>query len=410
MNVEWFIARRLLLKGNNGKSVVLPIVRIAVVGIALGVCVMLLSLFVIVGFKQEITGKLSGFVSHLNIVPYASYDSSEGTCVRDAASLVAEFQGMEGVTNVYGYIEKPSILKSETEIHGVVMKGVDSTCNTSFFQQHLQEGRMPDFGGDKTSNDILISRTVATMLGVSVGDNILAYFVQEPPRVRKLNVVGIYNTGFKEYDDVMALIDIRHLARLNGWQPGEVSGVAMNVKDMRDVEMYQDAVYDVLDAKGMSYLVKTFKDEAPQIFDWLALLNMNVWVILILIITVAGVNMVSGLLILILDKTPLIGMLKALGCRNVSLRRLFLYIAGRLMFKGLLWGNVLAFLLAGIQVCFQVIRLDPATYYMDAVPLDFNLWYVFLLDVGVMALIVLILIVPTMLISRISPVKAIHFE
>ena len=138
MNVEWFIARRLLLKGNNGKSVVLPIVRIAVVGIALGVCVMLLSLFVIVGFKQEITGKLSGFVSHLNIVPYASYDSSEGTCVRDAASLVAEFQGMEGVTNVYGYIEKPSILKSETEIHGVVMKGVDSTCNTSFFQQHLQ--------------------------------------------------------------------------------------------------------------------------------------------------------------------------------------------------------------------------------------------------------------------------------
>ena len=269
---------------------------------------------------------------------------------------------------------------------------------------------MPDFGGDKTSNDILISRTVATMLGVSVGDNILAYFVQEPPRVRKLNVVGIYNTGFKEYDDVMALIDIRHLARLNGWQPGEVSGVAMNVKDMRDVEMYQDAVYDVLDAKGMSYLVKTFKDEAPQIFDWLALLNMNVWVILILIITVAGVNMVSGLLILILDKTPLIGMLKALGCRNVSLRRLFLYIAGRLMFKGLLWGNVLAFLLAGIQVCFQVIRLDPATYYMDAVPLDFNLWYVFLLDVGVMALIVLILIVPTMLISRISPVKAIHFE
>lgn len=410
MNVEWFIARRLLLKGNDGKSVVLPIVRIAVVGIALGVCVMLLSLFVIVGFKQEITGKLSGFVSHLNIVPYASYDSSEGTCVRDAASLVAEFQEMEGVTNVYGYIEKPSILKSETEIHGVVMKGVDSTCNMSFFQQHLQEGRMPDFGENKTSNDILISRTVATMLGVSVGDNILAYFVQEPPRVRKLNVVGIYNTGFKEYDDVMALIDIRHLARLNGWQPGEVSGVAMNVKDMRDVEMYQDAVYDVLDAKGMSYLVKTFKDEAPQIFDWLALLNMNVWVILILIITVAGVNMVSGLLILILDKTPLIGMLKALGCRNVSLRRLFLYIAGRLMFKGLLWGNVLAFLLAGIQVCFQVIRLDPATYYMDAVPLDFNLWYVFLLDVGVMALIVLILIVPTMLISRISPVKAIHFE
>ena len=409
MNVEWFIARR-LLAGEGRKSVAVPIVKIAVAGIALGLCVMLLSLFVITGFKNEITGKLSGFVSHLNVVPYASGNVQGEMNVEPGDSLMDALRHIRGVTEVYKYIEKPAILKSESEIHGVVMKGVDSTFRMDFFQQNMRRGDVPDFSGEKASNEVLISSTVADMLKVDVGDKLTAHFVQDPPRARRLVVTGVYDTGFKEYDDVIVLVDLRHLARLNDWRQGEVSGVAINVDDARQSEMFREQVYDKLDMWDKSYLVTSLRDEAPQIFDWLSLLNMNVWVILILIITVAGVNMVSGLLILILDKTPLIGMLKALGCRNVSLRRLFLYIAGRLMFKGLLWGNVLAFLLAGIQVCFQVIRLDPATYYMDAVPLDFNLWYVFLLDVGVMALIVLILIVPTMLISRISPVKAIHFE
>lgn len=409
MNVEWFIARR-LLKGNDGKSVVLPIVRIAVGGIALGVCVMLLSLFVITGFKLEITGKLSGFISPINIVPYASSDWTVDSGMRYADSLISAIQKVRGITGVYRYIEKPSILKSETEIHGVVMRGVDSSFHADFFREYLQDGRVPVFSGGEVSNEVLISSNVAGMLGLKVGDKLTAHFVQDPPRARRLVVAGIYDTGFKEYDDMVVLVDIRHLAKLNGWNQGEVSGVAVDVENMREIEKYQEALYDVLDVRGLNYLVKSFKDEAPQIFDWLTLLNMNVWVILVLIITVAGFNMVSGLLILILDKTALIGLLKALGCRDVSLRRLFLYIAGRLMFKGLIWGNVLGFLCAGIQACFHVIRLDPATYYMDAVPVNFNLWYVLLLDAGVMVVTVVMLVVPSMLISRISPIRAINFE
>ena len=409
MNIEWFIAHR-LLKGNENKSVAVPIVKIAVAGIALGVCVMLLSLFVITGFRNEITGKLSGFVSHLNVVPCASGGQYGEMSVMADDSLLGALRRIEGVTEVYAYIEKPAILKSDTEIHGVVMKGVDSTYTMDFFRQNLKMGRLPDFSGEKASNEVLISSEVAKMLNVKEGDKLTAHFVQEPPRARRLVVTGIYDTGFKEYDDVVVLVDMRHLARLNDWSSGEVSGVAINVSDVKRLDEYRERVYDELDRSEVSYLVMGLQDRAPQIFDWLALLNMNVWVILVLIITVAGFNMVSGLLVLILDKTALIGILKALGCRDVSLRKLFLYVSGELMLRGMVWGNALGFVLAGLQACFHVIHLDPTTYYMDVVPINFNLWYALLLNVGVMGMTVLMLVLPTMLIARISPIKAIRFE
>lgn len=409
MNVEWFIAHR-LLKGNEEKSVAVPIVKIAVAGIALGVCVMLLSLFVITGFKNEITTKLSGFVSHLSIEPYASGNDRREMAVAAGDSLVVSLARMEGVTEAYVYIEKPAILKSDTEIHGVVMKGVDSTYRMDFFLRHLQAGQLPDFSGEGASNEILISLSVAKMLNVGVGDKLTAHFVQDPPRARRLVVAGVYDTGFKEYDDMIVLVDVRHLARLNGWRQGEVSGVAINVEDMKHLEAYREAVYDELDKLGKSCLVMSLQDEAPQIFDWLALLNMNVWVILVLIVTVAGFNMVSGLLVLILDKTALIGILKALGCRDVSLRKLFLYVSGELMLQGIIWGNVLAVVLAGVQFYFQVIHLDPSTYYMDVVPINFDLWYVLLLNFCVMLVTVVMLVLPTVLIARVSPIKAIRFE
>ena len=269
---------------------------------------------------------------------------------------------------------------------------------------------MPDFKTERASNEILISASVSDMLEIGVGGKVTAHFVQDPPRARVFTVAGIYDTGFKEYDDVMVLVDERHLAKLNDWGPGEVSGIAIELEDVERLnEVVEEVENVVYDASG-NYEVQTLADVAPQIFDWLALLNMNVWVILILIVTVAGFNMVSGLLILILDKTTLIGILKALGYKNVSLRKLFLYISAGLIIKGMLWGNVLAFVLAGIQAIFSVIHLDPVTYYMDTVPINFSLGYVILLNVGVIVITVLMLIVPTMLISKISPVKAIKFE
>ena len=409
MNLEWYIARR-LLKGDGTKSVSVPIVKIAIVGIALGLCVMLLSLFIITGFKYEITEKLSGFTAHLSVVPFVPGSTNEGGVVRESESLVKSLKEVEGVKNVYGYIEKPAIFKSKEEIHGVVLKGVDVGYDVVFFRENLKEGKMPDFETERASNEILISASVADMLEIGVGGKVTAHFVQDPPRARVFTVAGIYDTGFKEYDDVMVLVDERHLAKLNDWGPGEVSGIAIELEDVERLnEVVEEVENVVYDASG-NYEVQTLADVAPQIFDWLALLNMNVWVILILIVTVAGFNMVSGLLILILDKTTLIGILKALGYKNVSLRKLFLYISAGLIIKGMLWGNVLAFVLAGIQVIFRVIHLDPVTYYMDTVPINFSLGYVILLNVGVIVITVLMLIVPTMLISKISPVKAIKFE
>ncbi len=250
------------------------------------------------------------------------------------------------------------------------------------------------------------------MLDVQVGDKIQAHFVQEPPRVRVFTVAGIYNTGFKEYDDVFVLCDLRHLQKLNDWKSQEVTGIAVDVDDMaRLPEVYNEMDEKLpLESGNDFYRIETLYDKAPAIFDWLGLLNMNVWVILILLVMVAGFNMVSGLLILILDKTSLIGMLKALGYKNVNLRKLFLYLSAGLIGKGMLWGNALAFLLGGLQYYFHWVHLDPVTYYMDTVPVNFNGWYVLWLNLGVLTVSVAMLIVPTMLISHIRPIKAIRFE
>lgn len=411
MNLELFIARR-LLKGSETHSVSVPIVRIALAGIALGVCVMLLSIFIITGFKKEITDKVTGFSAHLNITSYANAGAYAGekVCVTD--SLTEALKGIAGVASWYNFVTKPAILKSQKEIHGVVLYGVDSSYRTDFFRKNLKAGRLPEFPGDGVSGDILISTGVARMLDVQAGDRIQAHFVQEPPRVRVFTVAGIYGTGFREYDDVFVLCDIRHLQRLNDWKGNEVTGVAVDIEDIaRLPEVYGEMDERLPLAYGNDfYRIETLYDKAPAIFDWLELLNMNVWVILILLIMVAGFNMVSGLLILILDKTSLIGMLKALGYRNVNLRKLFLYLSAGLIGKGMLWGNALAFLLGALQYYFHWVHLDPVTYYMDTVPVNFNWWYVLWLNLGVLTVSVAMLVVPTMLISHIRPIRAIRFE
>lgn len=411
MNLEFFIARR-LLKGGEAKAVSVPIVRIALVGIALGVCVMLLSIFIITGFKKEITGKLSGFDAHLNVVPYDNNNSFAGNDIRVGDTLLEGIRRLEEVKEAYVYITRPAILKSKDEIHGVVLRGVDSSYSARFFRQHLVEGDYPDYTAEKVSDQILLSASVAKMLGVKAGEKLVTHFVQDPPRVRVFVVAGIYDTGFKEYDDIMVLCDLRHLQRLNGWESDQVSGIAVELKDIRKTSEAEEKVDALLpwDEDNNFYKLVTLRETAPQVFDWLDLLNMNVWVILVLIVIVAVFNMVSGLLILILDKTSLIGILKALGYRNINLRKLFLYISIGLTGRGMLLGNLLALLLGGLQSQFRLIRLDASSYYMDTVPVHFDVLYWVLLNVGVLLVSVLMLVVPTMLISRIKPIKAIRFE
>lgn len=411
MNLELYIARR-LLGGGKGSSVSVPIVKIAVVGIALGVCVMLLSVFIIMGFKKEIMAKSSGFTSHIDVTMCdedALY-AGQGVIVTD--SLLNSLKQINGVKQVAPYVTKPAILKSDTDIHGIMLKGVDSLYDASFYSQHLSAGNLPVLSGRNTSNEILLSASVARLLQVGVGDRIASHFVQDPPRMRMFTVAGIYNTGFKEYDDMFVLCDIRHLQKLNGWQEKEVTGIGIELDNIREIHRVEDEVDGILPSDDMNdcFRLITLHDAAPQIFDWLNLLNMNVVIILTLIVVVAGFNMVSGLLILILDKTALIGILKALGCRDVCLRRLFLYIAIGLISKGMLAGNLLAFLLGGLQYWLQIIKLDPEVYYMDTVPICVNIGAVVLLNVGVLVVSVFMLLIPTILVSRVRPIKAIRFE
>lgn len=411
MNLELFIANR-LLKGKETGAVSVPIVKIAVAGIALGICVMLLSVFIVTGFKQEITLKLSGFMAHLNITAYENNESYTGNGILAPDSLLTVIRQLDGVKQAYPYVTKPAILKSGTEIHGVVLKGVDSLYDAGFYSRHLQAGEFPDLAGVRPSGDILVSSSVAGLLNVKVGDKISAHFVQDPPRVRMFTVKGIYDTGFKEYDDMLVLCDIRHLQRLNDWEGERVSGIAVEIDNIEEILPMEMAVDNVLplDEHNDFFKLTTLRQSAPQVFDWLNLLNMNVWIILTLIVVVAGFNMVSGLLILILDKTALIGILKALGYQNLSLKKLFLYVAVGLIAKGMIAGNVLALVLGGLQYYFRLISLDPGTYYMETVPVNFDIGYILLLNAGVLVVSVLMLIIPTMLISSIRPIKAIRFE
>lgn len=411
LNLELFIARR-LLKGNGTKAVSVPIVRIALVGIVLGVCVMLISICVITGFKKEITDKLSGFSEHLNVAAYENNNSFAGNNILAADSLMRDIAALDEVKQAYVYVTKPVILKSEDEIHGVVLKGVDSLYDAAFFKKYLKEGSVPDYHTPAASNDILISTSVASLLNVRVGDRISAYFVQEPPRMRVWNIKGVYDTGFKEFDDIFVLCDIRHLQRLNGWSAHQVSGIAIELNDIKLINETAEKVDEILPLEDDNnfYKLTTLRETAPQVFDWLNMLNANVVIILVLLVIVAGFNMVSGLLILILDKTSLIGILKALGLKDVSLRRLFLYIAVGLIGRGMLVGNMLAFVLGWLQYQFQIVSLDPEAYYMSTVPIHFNVGYWLLLNVGVLLVSTLMLLVPTMLISRIKPIKAIRFK
>lgn len=411
LNLELFIARR-LLKGGKVGTVSVSIVKIAIVGIALGVCVMLLSVFVITGFKKEITAKLSGFAAHLNITAYENNNSYEGGYIVAGDTLLDDLRTIGGVKQIYPYVTKPAILKSATEIHGVILRGVDVSYDAGFYEKHLIGGEYPNLKSEELSNEVLISSSVAGLLSVKLGDKLTAHFVQDPPRVRMFTVKGIYDTGFKEYDDLFVLCDMRHLQRLNAWTSDEVTGVGVELTDVERTAEAEWAIDRVLplDEDNNFYKVSTLRETAPQVFDWLNLLNANVWIILILILIVAGFNMVSGLLILILDKTSLIGVLKALGHKNRDLRKLFLYIAAGLIVRGMVIGNVLAFVLGGLQYYFRIITLDPVTYYMDTVPINFDWLYVILLNIGVLLVSVLMLIVPTMLISKITPIKAIRFE
>ena len=416
MNTELYIARKVFTQKGNQKGIASKIVSIAVASISLGLTIMIISVAVLLGFKKEVREKVIGFGAHFQVVNYDSNSSFETHPIKADSNMIAAYRNVPHVVHIQQFATKPGIIKTETEIHGMVLKGVDENFDWTFFKENLKDGNIPDLSTSNPSVEVLISQKVSRLLQVNVGDHLYCYFYNEGqsnPLNRRFTVSGIYNSGMEEFDELFVMGDIRQVKKLNGWHSAEISGYEIIIDNFDLLsEVYANLREVTLNNISESSMLKVYSivRKYPTVFDWLSVLDMNVWVLIILMISVAGINMISGLLIVIIERSQMIGILKAVGYSNFSLRKVFLYLSAFLSMRGLLWGNLI-----GIGVCvFQYytgfIKLDPVSYYIDTVPIVFNFGYLILLNAGTLVAIVVMIIVPTMFISKISPVDAIAFE
>ena len=414
MNTELFIARRIMGSGDAKRPFSRSIVRIAIFGIALGLAVMLVAVAIVTGFKQEISNKVIGFGSHIQIVNMDSNTSYETVPIERNPQGLAEISSLDKVRHVQQFAIKAGIIKTEENMQGAVLKGVAPDYDWTFIHESLVEGEPLIITDSARSNEVMISETIAGKLGLSVGDRFNMYFIQDPPRARSFLIKGIYRTSMVEFDELYIFSDLRHVQRLNNWEANQVSEYEVLLHDIRDARSVTPEIREILTLQlaqgGPRLKAIPIQEKYNQIFDWLNLQDMNVVIIIILMLVVAGFNMISGLLIMILERTNMIGILKALGTTDVSVRKIFLYQSGYLALRGLLWGNVIGLLLCFIQDRFRVISLDPASYYLDTVPINFNLLHILILNGGTVLVTFLFLLLPSMIISRISPERTIRFN
>ena len=414
MNLSRFIALRIYRNSEPGKQVSRPAVLIAMVGIALGLAVMIIAVSVIVGFKSEVRDKIVGFGAHIQIGNLDAARSYETRPVVVGDSMMAALSDYPEVKHVQRYSTKPGMIKTADAFQGMVLKGVGPEFDSRFMKESLLEGEIPVFSDSVSSNQVLISKALATKMKLKLGDKIYTYYIQDEVRARRLTIAGIYQTNFSEYDNLFLLTDLNLVNRLNGWQREQVSGVELELYDYDKLEETTYRIADEVgrhpDPYGAEYCVLNVEQLNPQIFAWLGILDVNIWVILILMIGVAGFTMVSGLLIIIIERTSMIGVLKSLGANNLTIRKLFLWLAVFLIGKGMLWGNVIGLAFYFIQKWFGLFRLDPETYYMDTVPVSFNLWLFLLLNVGTLLASIAMLLGPSYLITRIHPANSMRYE
>jgi lipoprotein-releasing system permease protein len=408
LNFEFFIAKGILSKDKNNFS--WPIVKLSVISITLGLAVMIISLAVTMGFKSAITEKVIGFGSHIRIASFDLNRSYETAPISIDQPFYPGLSDSAGIRHIQIYATKSGLIKTEDQIQGIVMKGIWTDFDWSFFDNNIIEGRRVTIDPDVVTEDILISKRIADKLEFNLGDDVRVYFINpdEPtPRGRRLTIAGIYETGLEEFDEMFLIGDIRHIQRLNYWDRDQISGFEVFVDDYRKIDQMHEMVYNIV---GYDLNAFSIKDLYPQIFEWLNLQDMNVIIILILMIAVAAINMISTLLILILEKTNMIGVLKALGASNRSVRRIFLYNASFIIGRGLLFGNILGISLALLQYHFQLFKLDQESYYVPYVPIQLDVLPVVLLNVGTLVLCILFMLIPSYVIMRISPVKAIRWD
>jgi lipoprotein-releasing system permease protein len=413
LNTEYFIAKRLSVGKEAKRYVSRSIVRFASVSIALGLAVMIITVSVVTGFKNKISYKVFGFGSHVQVVNFDSNTSYETIPITANPKMAEEIALIPDVKHIQAYATKPGIIKTETEIQGVVLKGVDRDYDWNFFKENLVSGEIFSVS-DTLTNSILISKYIASLLKLKANDEIAMYFVQDPPRMRRFKIAGIYETGLEEFDKIFVLADIKHIQRLNNWVENEITGYEIALTNFQKIDLVHEEIMDMVGLKlnpdGSGLKVTDIKERNSQIFDWINLQNMNVWIILALMLLVAGFNMVSGLLILILERTNMIGLLKSLGATNALIARIFLYQSSFLILKGLIWGNIIGVSLCLLQYHFQFIRLDQSSYFLDSVPINLNIFYLLLLNLGTTVLTLVMLMLPSLIISRVTPESTLRFS
>ena len=415
MNLPFFLARRIYTNNSDKTRVDRPAIRIAIAGVAIGLAVMLVSVSVVFGFKHTIRDKVVGFGSHIQVANFMALQTAEQYPIQMGDSMLSVLKRIPGVSHVQRYAIKQGILKTETDFLGVAFKGIASEYDISFIRENLVEGVIPKFSDTRATQQILISKTIADQLNLHQGSKVFAYFIDTSGvRTRRFTVAGIYQTNLSQYDRVICFIDFYTAVKLNGWEPDQAGGAELSVSNfdkLAETEAHViDRVNRTIDSYGETYSSQTIKEANPQIFSWLDLLDLNVWIILGLMLAVAAVTMISGLLIIILERTTMIGILKALGARNRTIRHTFLWFAVFTIGKGMLIGNLAGIALIAFQHFTGAVKLDPVTYYVSTVPVEFNLPIFFLLNVATLFISVFVLIAPSYLVSKIDPAKSMRYE
>ncbi len=414
LNTEFFIASKLFFAKERKKDISHSVLTIAIIGIALGMAVMLLSVAIVTGFKEKVRQKVIGFGSHIVISNYSSYNNSyTAEPVQKQQSFYPDIQNVKGIKHIQVFANKAGIIKTETDIQGIVLKGVGSDYDWSFFNENMLEGESFTVSENKKTNKVVISKYIASLLKLKLGDYMYMYFIDKQIKMRRFVISGIYSTDLHEFDKLFVLADIGHVQKLNNWTSNQVDGFEVIVDDFEQLDAMTaevDKTVGTIYEKDKAQLqVENILDIYPQIFAWLQLINTNVWIILIIMIIVGTINMVSGLLVIILERTNMIGVLKALGAKSLSISKIFLYKGALLVAKGILIGNVIGIGLGLFLHYSKIIKLDPTTYYIDNVPINFELTHIIAINIGTLIVTSSVLIIPSLVVAFIMPAKAIKF-
>lgn len=416
MNLEFFIADRLIRKSERKNNISAPIIKIAIAAIAIGLIMMIVSVGTGVGLQQKIRQKVSAFNGHIII---SNFDDNQSQVSLNPIStnqdFYPKFNSVEGVKHIQAVASKAGIIRTEKSFEGIVFKGVGKDYDWDNLKEYIVDGRIPDVNSN-LNNEIVISEYLSNRLELKIGDKCNTFFMKEGenklPNLRSFKIVGIYNSGFQEFDSTFILGDIRHIQRMNKWLQNQVGAFEVFIKDFDEItqvgaEVYNNTINKEDPTKALD--TQTIAQKYFYIFEWLKLFDFNIVVILIIMIVVATINMVVALLVLILERTQMIGILKSVGANNWTIRKIFLYNATHLIVKGLLWGNLIGVGLLLIQKYFGIVTLNPENYYVTTAPVDINLLYIILLNIGTVLVCLIVLLVPSYVITKISPVKAIKF-